>query len=76
MSAVGRCLAAIGMPMTSDRFQGQKDGQWSEQDFVDVLREVLPDLDPVLAKRQGLLRRLYRRPRAPESAHQQRVSNR
>ena len=31
------------------------------QDFVDALKEVLPDLDPVLAKRQALLRRLYRR---------------
>src|SRR5271165_2034556 len=38
-----------------------KDGRWSGQDFVDALREVLPDLDPVLAKRQALLRRLYRR---------------
>ena len=40
---------------------GAKDGRWSGQDFVDALREVLPDLDPVLAKRQALLRRLYRR---------------
>jgi Helix-turn-helix domain of resolvase/Resolvase, N terminal domain len=40
---------------------GAKDGRWSEQDFVDALKEVLPDLDPVLAKRQALLRRLYRR---------------
>ena len=38
-----------------------KDGRWSGQDFVDALREVLPDLDSVLAKRQALLRRLYRR---------------
>jgi len=38
-----------------------KDGRWSGQDFVDALKEVLPDLDPVLAKRQALLRRLYRR---------------
>ncbi len=40
---------------------GAKDGRWSGQDFVDALREVLPDLDSVLAKRQALLRRLYRR---------------
>jgi len=40
---------------------GAKDGRWSGQDFVDALKEVLPDLDPVLAKRQALLRRLYRR---------------
>ena len=40
---------------------GAKDGRWSGQDFVDALREVLPNLDPVLAKRQALLRRLYRR---------------
>jgi hypothetical protein len=40
---------------------GAKDGRWSGRDFVDALREVLPDLDPVLAKRQALLRRLYRR---------------
>jgi SEC-C motif len=38
-----------------------KDGRWSGQDFVDALREVLPELDSVLAKRQALLRRLYRR---------------
>ena len=38
-----------------------KEGRWSGQDFVDALREVLPDLDSVLAKRQALLRRLYRR---------------
>ena len=40
---------------------GAKDGRWSGQDFVDALREVLPNLDSVLAKRQALLRRLYRR---------------
>jgi len=40
---------------------GPKNGRWSGQDFVDALREVLPDLDPVLAERQALLRRLYRR---------------
>ena len=40
---------------------GAKNGRWSGQDFVDALREVLPDLDPVLAERQALLRRLYRR---------------
>jgi hypothetical protein len=39
---------------------GAKGGRWSGQDFVDALREVLPDLDSVLAKRQALLRRLYR----------------
>ena len=38
-----------------------KDERRSGQDFVDALREVLPDLDSVLAKRQALLRRLYRR---------------
>jgi hypothetical protein len=37
------------------------DERRSGQDFVDALREVLPDLDSVLAKRQALLRRLYRR---------------
>jgi hypothetical protein len=36
-------------------------GRGSRQDFVDALREVLPDLNSVLAKRQALLRRLYRR---------------
>ena len=40
---------------------GAKDGRWSGQDLVDALGEVLPDLDTVLAKRQALLRRLYRR---------------
>jgi hypothetical protein len=40
---------------------GAKGGRWSGQDFVDALREVLPNLDSVLAKRQALLRRLYRR---------------
>src|SRR3984893_4796879 len=39
---------------------GAKGGRWSGQDFVDALREVLPNLDSVLAKRQALLRRLYR----------------
>ncbi len=38
-----------------------KDERRSGQDFVDALREVLPDLDSVLAKRKALLRRLYRR---------------
>ena len=38
-----------------------KDEWRSGQDFVDALREVLPNLDSVLAKRQALLRRLYRR---------------
>jgi hypothetical protein len=38
-----------------------KDERRSGQDFVDALREVLPDLDSVLAKRQALLRRFYRR---------------
>jgi hypothetical protein len=46
---------------TIEPLSGAKDGRWSGQDFVDALREVLPDLDPVLAKRQALLRRLYRR---------------
>jgi len=40
---------------------GAKERRWSGQDFVDALRKVLPDLDPFLAKRQALLRRLYRR---------------
>ena len=40
---------------------GAKGRRWSGQDFVDALREVLPDLNSVLAKRQALLRRLYRR---------------
>ena len=44
-----------------ESLSGAKDGRWSGQDFVDALKEVLPDLDPVLAKRQALLRRLYRR---------------
>jgi hypothetical protein len=42
-------------------FSGAKGRGWSGQDFVDALREVLPDLNSVLAKRQALLRRLYRR---------------
>jgi hypothetical protein len=40
---------------------GAKDGPWSGQDFVDALKEVQPHLDSVLAKRQALLRQLYRR---------------
>jgi SEC-C motif len=38
-----------------------RDGGVSGKDFVDALRQVLPDLDLVMAKRQALLRRLYRR---------------
>jgi uncharacterized protein YecA (UPF0149 family) len=37
------------------------DRQWSGQEFVEALKRALPDLDAVLAKRQALLRRLYRR---------------
>src|SRR5262245_47370077 len=44
-----------------ESLSGAKDGRWSGQNFVDALKEVLPDLDPVLAKRQVLLRQLYRR---------------
>ena len=38
-----------------------KDRRWSGKAFVDALKKVLPDVDSVLAKRQALLRRLYRR---------------
>ena len=47
-----------------ESLSGAKDGRWSGQDFVVALKEVLPDLDPVLAKHQALVRRLYRRPSA------------
>jgi hypothetical protein len=40
---------------------GAEDSEWSGQAFVDALKEALPDLDTVLAQRQALLRRLYRR---------------
>jgi hypothetical protein len=40
---------------------GALEGRWPEQDFVNALKKVLPDLDAVLAKRQALLQRLYRR---------------
>jgi SEC-C motif len=63
--------SALGEPTLSIRYaydtgqieplSGAKDRRWSGQDFVDALREALPDLNSVLAKRQALLRRLYRR---------------
>jgi len=38
-----------------------EDGRLSGQEFVEALRKVLPDLNSLLAKRQALLQRLYRR---------------
>jgi hypothetical protein len=40
---------------------GAEDNEWSGQAFVEALKKALPDLDAVLAERQALLRRLYRR---------------
>jgi len=40
---------------------GAEDGRLSGQEFVEALRKVPPDLNSLLAKRQALLQRLYRR---------------
>jgi hypothetical protein len=40
---------------------GAEDGRLSGQALVEALREVLPDLNSLLAKRHALLQRLYRR---------------
>ena len=40
---------------------GAEDREGYAQAFVDALKTALPDLDAVLAQRQSLLRRLYRR---------------
>jgi hypothetical protein len=39
---------------------GAENGRLSGQEFVEAQRKVLPDLNSLLAKRQGLLQRLYR----------------
>src|SRR5271165_3009913 len=55
------CIRYVYDTRQIEPLSGAKDGRRSGQDFVDALREVLPNLDSVLAKRQALLRRLYRR---------------